>query len=91
MEPKTPQEDVAAALADFLKSSAAARTASLKMSGLTFTEELRKQLLEHAKLMETTYSKIKVAMEKKPDEKQCKQLKAQMEGQVKACEKMQAL
>lgn len=82
VEPKTPQEQVTETLVDFLKSAAAARTARLSVSGLTYTTELQKTLLAHAELMEATYSSIKSSMAKSPDEKSCKQYKKKLVTQM---------
>lgn len=89
IKPETPEEQVTATMVDFLKSAAAARTARLSVSGLTYTSELQKTLLSHAELMEATYSSIKTAMAKKPDEKTCKQYKKKLVAQMDHCKNLQ--
>ena len=90
MEPKTWREQVAGLFPEFLKSSAQARTSSLTIAGLDYTEELQKTLLGHAQLMEKTYSNFRKSMDGKPDYNECEQMKAKMEEQIKTCQKLQA-
>ena len=89
--PKTWREQVAAVFPEFLKSSAQARTSSLTIAGLAYTEELQKTLLTHAQLMEKTYSTFKKSVDEKPADKDCEKMKAKMEDQMKTCQKLQAL
>ena len=90
MVPKSCREQVAAVFPDFLKSSAQARTASLTIAGLAYTEELQKTLLAHAQLMEKTYSTCKKSVAEKPSDKECEKMKGKMEDQMKTCQKLQA-
>jgi hypothetical protein len=91
MVPKTWREQVAAVFPEFLKSSAQARTSSLTIAGLAYTEELQKTLLAHAQLMEKTYSTFKKSVDEKPADKDCEKMKEKMEDQMKTCQKLQAL
>lgn len=91
MVPKSCREQVAAVFPEFLKSSAQARTSSLTIAGLAYTEELQKTLLTHAQLMEKTYSTFKKSVDERPADKDCEKMKAKMEDQMKTCQKLQAL
>lgn len=90
MKPKSTREQVESDMADFLKSSAETRTASLKIAGLAYTEELEKTLVKHAAKMEKCYSDIKKSLGSKVDEKTLQGFIKRMEDDLKNAKKLQA-
>ncbi len=90
LKPKTLRDQVAADMADFLKGSAETRTASLKINGLAYTEELGKTLKSHADIMEKTYSDIKKALGGKVEEKGLHGFLKKMDDELKTAKKLQA-
>lgn len=90
VKPKSTREQVETDMADFLKASAETRTASLKIAGLAYTEELEKTLVKHAAKMEKSYSDIKKSLGSKLDEKTLQGFIKRMDEELKTAKKLQA-
>ena len=90
LKPQTLRDQVVADMADLLKGSAETRTASLKINGLAYTEELGKTLKSHAGIMEQTYSDIKKALGGKVEDKGLQGFLKKMDEEMKTAKKLQA-
>lgn len=80
MEPETWTQKAAACLQVVLKDSADARTASLKLAGLEYANELANKLLNHAEKMEKFYPRLKKCVDEAVGEKGCKAIVEEYES-----------
>ena len=90
MEPQTVAKQTKARMAEWLKAAAQSRTQSLTLSGLDFAAELRKQLLNSARSMESSYQDVSDALEKKVSDQELTKLNKKLDEQEKNNVKLQA-
>ncbi|CAK9022997.1 unnamed protein product, partial [Durusdinium trenchii] len=74
VEPKTWAEKASDSLGDLLQDAAKARTLSIKLGPVQYASELALQMKNHANHLEKLYHNIRVALDKKSDDKTYKKL-----------------